>query len=143
AKKSSRLNPQLMGALLGAGLAEASVYKNPRVKIICTGDELVVPPTPLKFGEVYFLVGQLLKAQCANLGLSHVDISLVGDDQTAIEQAISHSLDADVLLLTGGMSAGERDLVRPALQQCGVQEIFYQGAFRPGKPLFFGRAGSC
>ena len=139
ASRGKRLNPQLIGALLGLGLDEVSVFKKPRVIIICTGDELVEAPQELKHGEVYFLVGAMLKSLAQALGLEDVQVMRVGDSEDLITHNLRQACDADLVLITGGMSKGEYDFVRPALANIGVSEIFYQGYWRPGKPLYFGR----
>lgn len=138
ATAGTAVTPQLLGVFFGLGISELSVFRAPRVKIISTGDELVRAGEKLRFGQVYYLVGPMLKAQCEAMGVKDVSHEIVGDDQSAIEDAIDRSKDADVILLTGGMSKGDHDFVRPALSQSSVLEIFYQGAWRPGKPLYFG-----
>lgn len=138
ASRGSKMSPALMGLLLGLGITRIQIFSMPRVAIICTGDELVNPPAVLDYGQVYFLLGAMLKAQCQTLGIDNVEVIQVGDDQRAIETAINRSLNADIILLTGGMSQGDHDLVRPALSRLGVEQIFWQGAWRPGKPLYFG-----
>ncbi len=134
----SKLSPQLIGALLGLGIAEVPVFA-PRIRIICTGDELIQAPQKLEYGQVYFLVGAMLKAQCLALGFNDVELCQIGDHQVKIEKAINNYLDADILLITGGMSRGDYDLVPKALKSCGAEQIFHYGAWRPGKPLYFGR----
>lgn len=134
----TRLNPQRLALLLALGISEIDVKTLPKIKIIVTGDELVDPPKPLRFGEVYHLMGPMFLALVKGLGID-ASFERVGDDQKAIEHAIIRALDADIILLTGGISMGEHDLVKPALKTLSVQEIFHKGAWRPGKPLFFGR----
>lgn len=139
ASRGQLINAQLIGALLALGIAEVRVYKKPRVIIICTGDELIEPPQKLKHGEVYFLVGAMLKAQAQALGIEDVQVIRVGDSEDLISSNLKQACDADLVLITGGMSKGDYDFVRPALARIGVLEIFYQGSWRPGKPLYFGR----
>lgn len=141
-KAGTIIKPQNIGLLLALGICDIEVFKPPKMRIIATGDELVEAPTPLKFGQVYHLMGPMLKAQAKLLGITDVEYQLVGDDQEAIKRALRSSMDADIVLLSGGISLGEHDLVKPALESLGVKEIFHRGAWRPGKPLFFGRKGS-
>lgn len=141
AKLGSEVTPQLIGVLAALGFTEVPVFRSPKIAIIATGDELVMPGLQLKLGEVYYLMGPMLKAQCFSLGISDVADFKVPDDETAILQTIHDVSNADIILLSGGMSLGDRDLVRKVLSKLGVSEIFYRGAFRPGKPLFFGRKG--
>lgn len=136
--KGSLITPQHIGLLLGLGHATCKVFAKARVRIIATGDELVVAGKSLHHGEVYFLVGPMLRAQCHALGLEDVTLLQVLDDQDQIEKAIKDSLDAELVLISGGMSKGDRDLVWPSLARVGIEQIFYQGRWRPGKPLYFG-----
>lgn len=133
------ITPQVLAVLLGLGIARVIVFKPPSVAIIATGDELVQASEPLKLGQVYYLVGPMLKAQCAALGVTDIRESLVADNEKEIDQALEQALDADVVLLSGGMSKGDHDFVRPCLARACVREVFYQGAWRPGKPLYFGQ----
>lgn len=139
AKRFDFITPQLIGALLGSGIDKISVFKTPKIKILCTGDELVDAPNPLMLGQVYFLVGPMLAAQCSRMGISDVSIKKVNDRTDSIVEQIKNSFDADILLITGGISRGDYDFVRQALACCDVEEIFYKGKWRPGKPLFFGK----
>lgn len=142
ARKNSIVTPALVGVLHALGMSHIEVAKPPCIHIISTGDELVDAGQPLGFGQVYYLMGPMLTAQCRALGITDVVAERVADDQQAITDAIVRAKEADIVLITGGMSKGEYDLVRPALSSQGVEEIFYQGAWRPGKPLYFGRRGT-
>lgn len=138
----TRINAQMIGLLAGVGLAEVTIFKPPTVYIISTGDELKLPGQPLSLGEVYYLMGPMLEAQCAQIGVHDVRFEMVADDHNQILAAISRAEHADVVLLTGGMSKGDYDHVRSALAASNVEEIFYQGYWRPGKPLYFGKRGA-
>ncbi len=138
-RAGSLVTPQALGLLLGLGIAEIPVFRKPRVKIICTGDELVTAPEKLNFGEQYFLLGPMLKAQCQALYIHDVTYELIADDQHLTTKTVKNALDADLVLITGGISMGEYDFVHRALTENGVNEIFYKGFWRPGKPLFFGK----
>lgn len=142
ARKNSIVTPALVGVFHALGLSHVVVAKPPRIRIISTGDELVDAGQPLAFGQVYYLMGPMLTAQCRAVGITDVVVERVADDKEAIALAIARARDADIVLITGGMSKGEYDLVRPALSSQGVEELFYQGAWRPGKPLYFGRRGT-
>lgn len=138
ARRGAIISPQLIGLSAALGMAQLPVMRKPRVAIISTGDELVQPGQPLMHGQVYYLMGPMLKAQCAQLGINDVCYELVADDQYAIIEALERARDIDIVLFTGGMSKGDYDHVRAALRHRQCQEIFYQGAWRPGKPLYFG-----
>jgi molybdopterin molybdotransferase len=137
-QEGAKITPQLIGVLAALGFSEIPVFRSPKIAIIATGDELVKAGQALELGEVYYMIGAMLQAQCRLLGIDDVLDQIVIDDIRAIEQAINDAADADVILVSGGMSLGDKDLVPKVLKGIGVKEIFYQGAWRPGKPLFFG-----
>lgn len=136
-----RLKPATLGFLAGLGLKKVLVHKLPKLSIICTGDELVKAPANLNHGEVYFLVGPMLKALAMDLGFQDIKLSLVKDDPKAIFKAMEKSANSSLIFLTGGMSVGDKDFVKQVLQDLKVEEIFCQGFWRPGKPLYFGQWG--
>jgi molybdopterin molybdotransferase len=142
ARAGKRIDAQTIALCAGLGLTAVPVFLSPEIKLIATGDELVRPGRDLQFGQVYFLMDAMLSAQCARIGISDIDCALVADDASAIAHALDQAFDADIVLMTGGMSKGDYDCARIALKDRGVREIFYQGAWRPGKPLYFGRRGS-
>lgn len=142
AQRDCVVTPSLMGALYALGIKNIEVYKPPTLSIVSTGDELLDAGEDLKPGQVYYLMGPMLKAQASMLGITNITYTRVKDCLDDIRKAINNALDAaDIVLITGGMSKGEYDLVRPALFELGVEEIFYEGLWRPGKPLWFGKYG--
>lgn len=142
-KKGDVIKPKTLGLMLALGLDKIDVFTPPKIRIIATGDELVDPPKILKHGEVYHLMGPMLKAQTLGFGLLDVQYERVGDDEQAILNALKKALDkADIILLSGGISKGEFDLVKPALNRLDVKEVFHGGSWRPGKPLYFGLKNS-
>jgi molybdopterin molybdotransferase len=112
------------------------------VTIVCTGDELRAPGDPPRPGSIAESNAIGLRLLAEQAGASVSVAPLVGDDlhatRTAIERALAHS---DLLLTVGGVSVGDHDVVRPALEQAGVALDFWKVAIKPGKPLALGRAG--
>lgn len=141
AQQGDVVTPSLIGALHALGIKNIEVYKPPALSIVSTGDELVDAGQDLKPGQVYYLMGPMLKAQASMMGITDTTYTRVQDRLDDIRGAIKNALEKDVVLITGGMSKGEYDLVRPALYDLGVEEIFYEGLWRPGKPLWFGKLG--
>lgn len=135
------LRPQEIGLLASCGLAEVEVYKKLRVAIISTGDELVEPGQPAEPNQIYNSNRFLLKSFCMACGFDAIDFGLVPDqlDQTisALEEAASQ---ADVILTTGGVSVGEEDHIKPALEQLGTLDM-WKVAIKPGKPIVLGKVG--
>lgn len=137
------INPATVGLLASLGLTSISVYKKPIVRIISTGDELIPAGHQLQEGQIYESNSSTLSSVLGNYGFECAGKSHLNDDfeltKTAVGEALSQS---DVLLLSGGISVGDYDFVRQALQENGVDELFYKVRQKPGKPLYFGRKGN-
>ncbi|HZL19773.1 MAG TPA: gephyrin-like molybdotransferase Glp [Polyangia bacterium] len=119
---------------------ELMVARRPRVAIVCTGDELRAPGTPGGPASIPESNGVALAALCRQVGGEPRVWPAIGDDLEATAAALERALqDADLLLTVGGVSVGDHDLVRPALERIGVDLDFYKVAIKPGKPLAFGR----
>lgn len=129
-----------LAAMLGEG--EVSVARRPRVVIIPTGDELALAGAELAPGQIFEANAAALEALAAQAGASVAAAAPVRDVATSIGEALEAGLEAaDLLVTIGGVSVGERDLVRPALERAGVELEFWRVAIKPGKPLAFGRRG--
>jgi molybdopterin molybdotransferase len=143
-RAGTRLGPAELGVAVEAGRATLRCAAVPRVAVLATGDELVAPGEPLAPGQLHNSNAITLAAQARRAGARVVRTAAVRDDQQATREAIADALEAaDVLLLTGGVSVGPHDHVKPALTALGVEEVFWRVALRPGKPVWFGtRAGT-
>src|SRR6185312_9718866 len=132
-----------LGVAVEAGRATLRCARRPRVAVVATGDELVAPGEPLRHGQLHNSNATTLAALAAGAGTEVIATTAVVDDEHATRAAIERALDGtDVLLLTGGVSVGPHDHVKPALAALGVDEVFWRVAMRPGKPLWFGRRGA-
>ncbi|MFT5863369.1 MAG: molybdopterin molybdotransferase [Flavobacteriales bacterium] len=141
--KGTLLNAAGLGFLAGLGIAEVSVYQKPRVSILLTGDELQQPGTPLRYGQVYDSNSVTLKGALDTMGISKINIDYVPDNYQATLDCIKeHLANADVVLISGGISVGDYDFVKEALIENGVTEHFYKVNQKPGKPLWFGKKGA-
>jgi molybdopterin molybdotransferase len=135
------LSAAAIGFLANIGVTNVSVYAKPVVGIILTGNELVSPGKPLKYGEVYESNSIALKGALRQFHISPEHIREAKDDPAELKQIIQETLlPCDMLLLTGGVSVGDYDYVKSALEECGVKTLFHKIKQRPGKPLFFGMA---
>ena len=132
-----------LGLAVEAGRAALRCARRPRVAVLATGDERVAPGEPLRRGQLHNSNAVTLAALAVRAGAELAGATEVRDDAQATRAAIERALDGtDVLLLTGGVSVGPHDHVKPALAALGVDEVFWRVALRPGKPLWFGRRGA-
>lgn len=138
----TRLRPEHLSLLTALGKVRVAVSRKPVVTILSTGDELREPEDPVRPGSVIECISPALSALAAQCG-AHVRIAtLVRDDQAKIEQALSQAMqESDLVLTIGGVSVGDHDLVRPALEKAGVTLDFWRVAIKPGKPVAFGHQG--
>lgn len=129
--------------LASLGIREVEVYDKPKVGVILTGDEVVDSDQELQLGQIYDANGPMLCTALLQLGIEVEFVEKVKDEAEALEDAIKSLLEkVDILILSGGISVGDYDFVRPALQNLGVKELFYKVAQKPGKPLYAGTLGS-
>ena len=137
-----RLRPQDLGLAASVGLAELPVFRKLRVAIFSTGNELLEPGQPLTDGELYNSNRYALHASLVALGCDVLDLGIVQDCLEATREALlSGAAGADLVITTGGVSVGEEDYVRIALQEVGELD-FWRIAIKPGKPLAFGHIGT-
>ncbi len=138
--KGHIVTPATLGLLKSLGIEEVAVNRNPKVQIIVTGNELVAVGTPLANGKIYESNGAVLSAALQQKGIIPSAISRVEDTLEATEEAISKAMDDwDLVLISGGISVGDYDFVGRALENLGVEQVFYKVLQKPGKPIFFGK----
>jgi molybdopterin molybdotransferase len=132
-----------LGAAVSAGAGELTVARRPRVQVLCTGDELRAPGEPLGPGEIHNSNAPMLVALAARQGAGCAPAGRLPDDRAATEAGLAATLDsADVVIVSGGVSVGPHDHVKPALAALGVEQVFWRVALQPGKPTWFGRRGA-
>jgi molybdopterin molybdotransferase len=130
--------PELAGAV-AAGASGLWCARRPRVAILCTGTELRAPGEPLGPGEIHNANAVTLRALATRCGATTAPPQRLVDDRAAIETALAGALEsADVVIVTGGVSVGPHDHVKPALEALGVEQNFWGVAIQPGKPTWFG-----
>lgn len=141
-RKGAVVTPAMVGFLASMGIRSVQVSKRPCVSLLVTGNEIVSPGQPLLPGQVYECNSFSIRAALKQFQVP-VQSTLFAKDQRKdlLEQVETGLRNADLLLITGGISAGKYDLVGEALQELGVETIFYKVAQKPGKPLFAGRLG--
>jgi molybdopterin molybdotransferase len=139
-EKGNLLSPAAIGFLAGIGITTVQVYPNPSISLIITGKELQQPGTPLAYGQVYESNSFTLNAVLQHLHFEKIRIFRVDDDLEIVTATLKEALQqSDMVLLTGGISAGDYDFVLPATINCGVEKLFHKIKQRPGKPLYFGK----
>lgn len=139
-EKNTYINHTLIGFLAGFGIEKITVYQRLKVGLVFTGNELVEPGNPLSEGEIYNSNRYTLQAALAEINQQFSYIKHAEDTEDATFHAIKEALDHnDIVLITGGISVGDYDYVKPALEKLDVKELFYKIRQKPGKPLFFGK----
>jgi molybdopterin molybdotransferase len=127
-----------LGVAVNAGHSTISVGRRPRVAVLATGDELVDPGATLGPGQIHDSNAVMLSALVTTAG-GRAHAVRVADERAMTERAVADALDgADLVVLSGGVSVGPHDHVKPALAANGVEEVFWRVALRPGKPTWFG-----
>jgi molybdopterin molybdotransferase len=140
AEAGDRLSLPRVSALASAGVGEVLAHRRPRVAVLVTGSELLPPGAPPEPGRIHESNGLMIALLAAGAGALAGTAEHVPDDRDATVAAVGRALDAaDVLVVSGGVSVGPHDHVRPAFAACGVEEVFWRVRVRPGKPLWFGR----
>ncbi len=141
--KGERLSPASLGLAASIGLSHVPVVRRPRVALFSTGDELVMPgavaPDQMKPGAIYNSNRFFLRALLVRLGCEVTDLGIVPDRLDATVDALKNAArHHDLILTSGGVSVGEEDHIKPAVQSLGVLNL-WQIAIKPGKPFAYGR----
>ena len=136
--RGARLTPQALGLAAGVGAASLQVVRRPRVALLSTGDELAMPGEPLKPGAIYNSNRFVLRGLLQACGCACTDLGIVPDQLQATRDALRGAAQGhDLILSCGGVSVGEEDHLKPAVQAEGRLDL-WQIAIKPGKPLAFG-----
>ncbi len=133
-----RLRAQEIGALAELGRAEVAVYPAPRVAVLATGDELVPVDEVPGPGQIRNSNESMLAAQMRQMGAVPAPLGVARDNAADLRSQIDRGLTHDVLLLSGGVSAGKLDLVPSVLAEAGARQVFHKVLVKPGQPIWFG-----
>ncbi|MBP6809868.1 MAG: molybdopterin molybdotransferase MoeA [Chromatiaceae bacterium] len=137
----TRLLPQHLGLAASVGVAELNVWRRLKVAVFASGDELVMPGQPLGPGQIYNSNRFTLLGLLAGLGCETLDLGRMPDNlEATIATLTAAAGQADLVLGSGGVSVGEEDHVRLAVERIGILDL-WKVAIRPGKPLAFGHLG--
>jgi molybdopterin molybdotransferase len=143
--RGERLSAAALGLAASIGMDRLAVARRPRVALFSTGDELVMPgevaPQDMRPGAIYNSNRFFLRALLLGLGCEVSDLGIVPDNRQATLDALSQAARGhDLILTSGGVSVGEEDHIKPAVQQLGELDL-WQIAMKPGKPFAYGRVG--
>lgn len=136
--EGTRLRPPQLGALAELGCAQVSLRRQPVLAVLATGDELVPVDQQPGPGQIRNSNETMLLAQAIQTGCTAVSLGIARDERAELQERIQQGLMADILVLSGGVSAGVLDLVPSELAAAGVREVFHGVAMKPGKPVWFG-----
>lgn len=140
----SRLTDRDLSLAAGMNHPHLPVRRKPKVAVLATGDELVMPGETPGPGQIVYSNGYALRALACDQGAQTIDLGVAVDTIEATTEGIRRAgeFGADILVTTGGASVGEHDLVKRSLETEGVAIAFWRIAMRPGKPMMHGRLGS-
>lgn len=141
-RRGTTITPTVRGLLAAIGIDRLSVFPAPRVAIISTGDELVEAPGTPGPGQIRNSNGPMLASQVRQAGAEATYLGIARDQRDELARLVTEGLRADVLILSGGVSAGKYDFVPEVLTAAGVQSHFHKLRMKPGRPLLFGTRGS-
>jgi molybdopterin molybdotransferase len=141
--KGERIRSVTLALLVSQGVVDLEVGGEVRASIISTGDELVAAGKPLQPGQIYDSNSTLLESLAQRCGAVAESVRHCADDREALTKAIQSASKGHVLIITGGVSVGEHDLVQSALRDLGARIDIWRVAIKPGKPFLFGRIGDC
>ena len=135
------LTPRHVGLIAAMDVPWVSVYRRPRVAILSTGDELVMPGEQRRPSQIVSSNAIALSALVRDCGGEPINLGIAADNRDSLERLAAGAEGADLLLTTGGASVGDHDLVRAVLAEEQLSLDFWRIAMRPGKPLMFGHLG--
>src|SRR6478609_6295522 len=142
--KGRRLTDRDLSLAAGMNYPELAVHRRPRIAVLATGDELVMPGSTPGPGQIVYSNGYAIRALARAEGAETVDLGIAADTVEATTEGIrrARAAGADILITMGGASVGDHDLVKRSLEAEGVAMAFWRIAMRPGKPMMHGRLGA-
>jgi molybdopterin molybdotransferase len=142
--RGRRLTDRDLSLAAGMNYPELAVHRRPKVAVLATGDELVMPGSTPGPGQIVYSNGYGIRALARSEGAEVADLGIAADTLAATTQGIrrARELKADILITMGGASVGDHDLVKRSLEAEGTAMAFWRIAMRPGKPMMHGRLGA-
>mgnify|MGYP005977794091 FL=1 len=137
-KKGTHIGYVEAAILAGMGVAKVPVYRQPRIVLLTTGDEVVEPGIPLPEGKIYNSNMTMLSARLRELGIESFHMEAVKDDPTVMSEKLKEAAKAaDMIITTGGVSVGKKDIMHESLRLMGAERIFWRVKMKPGMPTLF------
>lgn len=136
--RGAELTPAALAVAVTAGRGSVFVVRRPKVAIFTSGDELVAPGEPVMPGLVRNSNSIAIAAHLRKLGCEVIDLGIARDNRSEIAEGLGIARRADVLITSGGVSVGERDMMRAVLEEQGLKTKFWKVNVKPGKPVLFG-----
>jgi molybdopterin molybdotransferase len=141
--KSERIRAATLALLASQGIVDLAVGSEASAAIISTGDELVKPGEKIQQGQIYESNSVLLQGLAQRCGASVRSVEYCPDDRDSLTEALKRGIQHDVLIISGGVSVGEHDIVQSTLRSLGAKIDIWRVAIKPGKPFLFGRVDKC
>ncbi len=142
-ERGERIRPATIALLASQGLTDVTIGGQVNAAIVSTGDEIVMPGRKLDHGQIYDSNSILLQALLQRFGASVTSVEHCPDQPERLIEAIQRGIKNHILVVTGGVSVGEHDLVQATLRSLGAKIDVWRVAIKPGKPFLFGEAGGC
>jgi molybdopterin molybdotransferase len=142
-EKGGRIRSTTLGLLASQGFGEVVIGGKVEAAIISTGDELISPGETIQPGQIYDSNSVLVRGLLERVGATVPSVEHCSDEYETLKKAVQRGISHHLLVLNGGVSVGEHDLVRSTLKSLGGQIDFWRVAIKPGKPFLFGRLGEC
>jgi molybdopterin molybdotransferase len=141
--KGSRIGAATIGLLASQGFVDVAIGGEAKASVLSTGDELVKPGEKLQRGQIFESNSAFLAALLQRCGATVNLVERSRDERESLTEAIKSGMTNQVLVISGGVSVGEHDLVKHALHDLGAQIDIWRVAIKPGKPFLFGKLGQC
>src|SRR6266545_3212114 len=142
-ERGERIRPATIALLASQGLTDVTIGGQVNAAIVSTGDEIVMPGRKLDQGQIYDSNSILLQALLQRCGASVKSVEHCPDQPERLIEALQRGIKSHILVITGGVSVGEHDLVQATLRSLGAKIDIWRVAIKPGKPFLFGEAGGC
>lgn len=137
-EEGTRLTFVELGILAGMGISQVLVYEKPRLALVTTGDEVIAPGEPLRPGKIYNSNQTMMEARLTELGYPFSIVEYEADDATALAEKLSSlAKQVDVIVTTGGVSVGKKDILHESLAILKAKRIFWKVLLKPGTPTIF------